>query len=318
MQDVDEAIEQAKKFGEILRQDNLLEDMGSYLRNLNSRNLQDANSWTQIRKKLLEDITAKKAFSLLRLGDGEGNTLFWGRRKDDFPDLANVCMDRIWKLHFGRNKGDAGKWDAIYEGMVEAVKKTSYIGIPTLSQASAALARLPGASEEAFDIRGTAGVIAVWDWVNQHKENLNDEMTFVNCHVHKSLLDFYPDLIRQATNLSVITCYPELLIRLHRKCGIEEGNTFLIPPQAVNIKSTPDDIHFPNRFNEISLELSGIDRTGELFFVGAGLAGKLYCEVIRQAGGMAVDVGSLMDVWMGIGVRPYQSSKFVELYKVNK
>ena len=50
---------------------------------------------------------------------------------------------------------------------------------------------------------------------------------------------------------------------------------------------------------------------GMLFLVGAGLFGKVYCEEIRKQGGVALDVGSLLDAWLGIESRPaVYKSKF--------
>jgi hypothetical protein len=40
-------------------------------------------------------------------------------------------------------------------------------------------------------------------------------------------------------------------------------------------------------------------RPGQLWLVGAGMLGKIYCSAIKAAGAVAVDVGSLMDLWSG-------------------
>lgn len=38
---------------------------------------------------------------------------------------------------------------------------------------------------------------------------------------------------------------------------------------------------------------------GQLWLVGAGILGKLYCSAIRSAGAVAVDLGSVLDAWAG-------------------
>lgn len=38
---------------------------------------------------------------------------------------------------------------------------------------------------------------------------------------------------------------------------------------------------------------------GQLWLVGAGMLGKIYCSAIKAAGAVAIDVGSLMDLWSG-------------------
>jgi len=40
---------------------------------------------------------------------------------------------------------------------------------------------------------------------------------------------------------------------------------------------------------------------GQVWLVAAGILGKAYCESIRAAGGVAVDVGAVMDLWAGRG-----------------
>ncbi|RKX65082.1 MAG: hypothetical protein DRP42_05360, partial [Tenericutes bacterium] len=52
-----------------------------------------------------------------------------------------------------------------------------------------------------------------------------------------------------------------------------------------------------------------VDFPGMLYLVGGGLYGKLYCQLIKSQGGIALDLGSLFDAWLGIPSRPivYQS-----------
>jgi hypothetical protein len=47
-----------------------------------------------------------------------------------------------------------------------------------------------------------------------------------------------------------------------------------------------------------------VDYPGMLCIVGGGLYGKLYCNHIRSQGGVALDLGSLLDAWAGIHTRP--------------
>ncbi len=43
---------------------------------------------------------------------------------------------------------------------------------------------------------------------------------------------------------------------------------------------------------------------GQVFFVGAGICGKVYCDVIARRGGIALDIGAVCDAWLGIPTRP--------------
>jgi hypothetical protein len=43
---------------------------------------------------------------------------------------------------------------------------------------------------------------------------------------------------------------------------------------------------------------------GQLFLIGAGVWGKIYCNRIKSLGGIAIDVGAVCDVWINIPSRP--------------
>lgn len=281
------------------------------------RNLQDPLDHARLREQMLKDVAAGRPLSLLRLGDGEGNTLFWRQHGRAYPALARLCMARIWAVMFGSLGARPAVWDRLGGEMAEAVRNATHLGVPTPLQFAAALKAEDLQPQAGADLRGQTGIVGVWDWIASHPGiGAAAGTVVVNWHVHQSLLHFYADLVRAARNVSVITCYPELLAVLHRSCEVRDGQTWLIPPQAVNIQGTPAERHYPTAFDRIIADIASHDRRGQLVFVGAGLPGKAYCEAIRRAGGMAIDVGSLMDVWMGQGVRPYHSASFVAAHRI--
>ena len=61
--------------------------------------------------------------------------------------------------------------------------------------------------------------------------------------------------------------------------------------------------HFPRHFENLRDQLK-VKFKGMLFLVGAGLCGKIYCQWIKERGGIALDIGSVMDTWLGFGSRP--------------
>lgn len=82
---------------------------------------------------------------------------------------------------------------------------------------------------------------------------------------------------------------------------------YAVPQRAVDNESLADTGHFPGRFTELCAILRR-EVKGLLVLVGAGPLGKIYCEVIRQAGGIALDVGSLLDAWTGLCSRADHTS----------
>jgi hypothetical protein len=41
-----------------------------------------------------------------------------------------------------------------------------------------------------------------------------------------------------------------------------------------------------------------------IWLIAAGYLGKIYCDEVREAGGIALDVGSVVDGWCGKLTRP--------------
>jgi hypothetical protein len=60
--------------------------------------------------------------------------------------------------------------------------------------------------------------------------------------------------------------------------------------------------HWPDGFNEVMEQLETV-RPGSAFLVGAGVLGKIYCDRIRAKGGVALDIGSILDSWAKIPSR---------------
>jgi hypothetical protein len=53
-----------------------------------------------------------------------------------------------------------------------------------------------------------------------------------------------------------------------------------------------------------------------LHLVGAGMPGKVYCHIIRSAGGIALDIGSTMDVLAGVRSRPNITPELLSEFKI--
>ncbi|WP_290653995.1 hypothetical protein [Idiomarina sp.] len=273
-----------------------------------------------LRQKLLIKIESNTPFSYVRMGDGEGNCLFYKKYEDKFNILAKFCMDRIWRLMFGRVKYKTEDFKNISQKIAEAFVSADFLGVHTDNQVEKAIKSLSVISAET-DVRGMCGVLSTRDFLIK---SINDEdkrvkeVNLASCHSHKLVSDFFCDLVKAAGNVSVISCYVESLAALHQYCGVKKGFNYIIPPQALNVGGTPEEHHFPGVFQKILISIRQSDLKGKLFFVAAGILGKIYCTEIKKAGGMAIDVGSMMDVWMGHSVRGYQNAEYLKLHSLIK
>ena len=59
--------------------------------------------------------------------------------------------------------------------------------------------------------------------------------------------------------------------------------------------------HWPDAFARVREEI--VRGGAPLTYVGAGLLGKTYCADVRRAGRVAVDIGSVVDTWVGLKTR---------------
>ena len=62
--------------------------------------------------------------------------------------------------------------------------------------------------------------------------------------------------------------------------------------------------HYPERFEQLCDELI-IPFRGAVFLIGAGGLGKIYADIVCQRGGIALDVGSVLDGWAAKATRGF-------------
>ena len=70
-------------------------------------------------------------------------------------------------------------------------------------------------------------------------------------------------------------------------------------------RALSDDELPPRSIDRVLDELGDTPR-GRLVLVGAGYAGKIIIDEARNRGGIALDLGSIFDRWMGANTRSYQ------------
>ena len=90
---------------------------------------------------------------------------------------------------------------------------------------------------------------------------------------------------------------------------IGEGR-FLVFWQRVFSQFLQEHLH---RFLELR-ETLAVPFRGAVFVVGAGAPGKIYCQWIKERGGIALDIGSICDGWAG-GARLRKPCNQLALYE---
>lgn len=265
----------------------------------------------QLIEYLIDKIRKRTPFSSIRAGDGEGNIML-AMRPGQHDYLARYVFDLIWHTMFGASTISESQKSKFLVDFESSLLDADFLGVPTREQVEKRLENAIDGTD--IDIRGGTGVLSTWYWLSQNRGILDSDKAIGICHYHIRLGKELGRLLSEAEIVSAVTCYPQLLGLLSSRYSINPGVTLLIPPQASNIERTPDWAHYPSRYHEINQELERTDLSGHVFLVGAGLLGKMYCAKIKQSGGIALDIGSLIDVLVGVPTRVWHVSAILEQY----
>lgn len=278
-----------------------------------SDSISDSGEVFQAVKKAIDTRTP---FSLIRLGDGEGNLIskLEGRLKGNA--FVDACFQRIVKMMFGEDFSD-------FDLFIEKVKPYFFSSLKNAD----VLGFFTGYNYLNFlqqnNIRANRPIAGRLETISFVDKYSNPQNTILTSAVATHNLHFVNDLkekIRGLDFLGLITCHPDLGEALKVKLGIKETSTYLIKGEASSEKDRKGcesslRPHFPDTFQHLIDEIE-VPYRGALFVVGGGLLGKIYCNVIKEKGGIALDLGSILDAWAGAKSRTafqrMDSNKFIE------
>ena len=236
----------------------------------------------------------QRPFALVRLGDGEGALLAPERMADLF---------REHRAHFLR------RW----------------YGTPELADDPTFLALASKLSDrlEEVDILG----IPERTWLLYERDHGNVR-TFMCClalvltsgpyardklvcntsvHIDLAYRHLLDGIIRMAPRIILVTSHADLALRLAAHLDVPPIETLLIPPAHSDLSETGYAAglsHIDDAYAPTMAALAERAGPGTLVLVGAGFLGKLYCLEAKRSGAVALDLGSVVDLWMGYRTRP--------------
>ena len=240
-------------------------------------------------KSVVEDIVRCQAMqnplSVIRLGDGEGAILGYGRYFS-LDDINKIL--RIW-FH------DQAVTEAVVLELQSdlqcAIRSADIIGIPNVRRQR----------RERFCYAISVCLPSIFE------ESGLEGPKYADAAIHQFLQFglFFNFFMRDKDYCGVISAR-NLELPVKEAFNIERVELFEVPgcriaPNGMNAKLS----HYPERFNELKRALK-VPLNGAPFLIGAGLFGKTYCHWIKERGGIALDVGSLLDGWAGLSTRPRQ------------
>jgi hypothetical protein len=231
-------------------------------------------------------LDVREPYMFTRYGDGEG--LILGYPEDTTQDNFEKRINKWFSI------GAMGRHEQIAFGqmMRDSVVVADMIGIPGLRHA-----------DVNFNWR------SVHIYLNKYKLVRDDHLV---CSMDNVLelqkRKLYPILFKGIDSVAAITCRDiEGLCR--DKLGFKQVDILHTPPQLrphVGPRMT-ETRHYPEIYEQVPEWIESVSPSGKLFLVGAGGLGKVYCTWIKQAGGIAFDIGSVLDGWVGAVTRSHIS-----------
>ena len=218
-----------------------------------------------------------RAMSVIRLGDGEGAVMGYPtitNRKDVNRSL------RIWLRTIDVPDPEVRR---LADELRHAIRNADVVGVPRQKQIASDLHLWRAVMDalETFRLVGPGTVLT---------------HTALHRLLQHALL--YRPLLEGANFVGVISCR-RVTDALRALFGVAEVRWYGVKGELEDTGEiqTP---HFPDGFEELRATLH-VPYPGALFLVGAGVFGKIYCDWIKQRGGVAVDIGSIFDSWAGEG-----------------
>jgi len=211
-----------------------------------------------------------RGYSALRLGDGEAQVL--AGVMPDITGVLGVGADKEWN-----ELGDV-EYVALRERLAAAITSADFVGVPDLAQC---LAGPMGYSE----VPATCLEIGVDP----------DRIVPGGCDLGWALeISGQVDRLIARCNGIIGPIDPRGLQRIPGDADL----TWLSVPGELLYYYDEGGLETSHwrRFEAIT---SYDYRPGEIWLVGAGVLGKVYCHAIQQAGAVAVDIGSVLDAWAG-------------------
>lgn len=260
-------------------------------------------------RELQSRIATRTPTTCIRIGDGEGVTL--GQ-----PDLSDPHAGPYLQTHFGHHLVQE-QVDALSARLAGAVRRAWAIGVRqdvlgcelpddimrlsdddrvAVMKAQAALREV---ERERMD-PASAYRLALLNRVMTRGFETDAVLTSAWCHFDWMESGLLAEIAVQQGHIGLVSSRAGLADEF--RAGGVEVDDWPVPARFIRRLAgwTP---HFPDRYLEL-LETLRPAFPGQVFLVGAGILGKVYCDVIAERGGIAVDIGAVCDAWLGINTRP--------------
>ncbi|MGB1262268.1 MAG: hypothetical protein ACPG52_05095 [Cognaticolwellia sp.] len=271
-------------------------------------------------EKLLSIIEKKEPFSFIRLGDGEGALL-------QFSGDSTFFDVQYLSEHFGL--------DCTLKETLE-VKK--------ILRETILNSDIVGVRSDVVNVNFSSGNIEnseifLNDFKNSfHLRNVDKSICYADARrismLHKSVAeinfnqatefvcasigwDAYPSgalsyIFSQQNKIGIISSRKGLDRVISNALGVDVIQYAI--PDKFELVQDYNTRHYPSVYKKL-IENIKVEFPGMVFIVAGGIVGKGYCHEIKKKGGIALDLGAVVDAWVGKLSRP---SPLKERYELKK
>lgn len=228
-------------------------------------------------EEILSRILERKPLSIIRAGDGEKIVL------DGFKDDSE--FNKVLKRQLGFSPPIEHALQ-IRDNLITAYREADIIGVPMQKNLS--------------DLNQN------WKAVEKTLETYIPIRTELKCSMDV-FYDFlyagdFDKILSGIKVLNYISCR-NLNEQFARTWNIKQVNSYIIAPEAKFTSGYDGEVHYPTQYNKAQWWMSKCEIEGAICLVGAGFIGKQYCNWFKNRGGIALDIGAVMDLWAGKATR---------------
>lgn len=252
----------------------------------------------EVAKRIERAISEKKPFALVRLGDGEGTWLHHHPDERRYGAMYDRNRQNFWRVWYGDNTATQSDFFSTTKKIRQDISQADIIGIPPMSWIKH--------EHDIASIRGYPGTLNAFRVATTAAETTRFTSQLIHLQIAgEGLLQ---PLLNAADRVIIITCHPQMADFFVTNFGTARPELLLIPGEPSRRHLHGDQvtagIHYPDRYLSLMSEIEKADFSGCLCLVAGGILGKSYAMAIKRAGGVALDIGSVVDKMLGKKTRP--------------
>lgn len=243
----------------------------STLSSWQSNDYNSYTNWNALENSIMYAVNRAEPFSFVRLGDAEGCVMAKCNRT-----LGGTVFNAAGEKHLI----SPNEMDMIVDKLLLACEESDVLG----------LAR--------HDMRNDYYKFSITMLTQNTMNKISDsKITVTDCHAHYPLYlsGLFEKIIAQCSFIGFvggrnikgyIDSFGDKTFVWHRIPAEKEYSELL------------QESHYPYYYKEVMTDLK-VPFKGAVYFVGAGVLGKIYANEIKRQGGIAIDIGAIADLWAG-------------------